>query len=531
MQVVPRIVPTRALASSNGLLGSTNTTTTTTTTAATTNVRRYAASSHSNRSPNRDAQAPFVCPSCRRFRSQFRALPRQPPSPLLRRSFSAATHATTTTTTTTTNIPSPPSPPAPAAPAPSGYARLATRSLISISGADAPRFLQGIITSSITEPTDHRNSRAAAAEGTPRTRGFYTGFLNATGRVLHDVFVYPDTLGVAGGENDPAHAFLIEVDAAQRDALLRHLKRYKLRSRIALRAVEEGECAVWQAWGTEEDDLGTVPNHNLITLLDPRAPGMGYRILGTGDVVDVDMVAGRQQQQLARCDEAAYRVRRYLLGVPEGQTEIPREQALPLEANLDIMGGIDFRKGCYVGQELTIRTRHRGVVRKRVLPCMLYDYHHHNQPAAASPATSSSAEIGGEGKGGEGTPPPPPLQLEYRPSDTQIRAEHIPPGLSIGREGKKGRSAGTWLAGVGNVGLALCRLQIMTDVELPGEPPAPAPAPAPSSSHDDDPASQRREFVMRLDDGGGGDEDGVGAGPTVKVKAFVPEWVRERLRG
>ncbi|KAI0603567.1 Aminomethyltransferase folate-binding domain-containing protein [Biscogniauxia sp. FL1348] len=488
MQVIPRGVPRRALASSNVLLSS-NTATTTTITA-TTNVRGYGASSHT------------------------------------------APHATAT------NITSPPPPSSlPAAPPSSGYARLTTRSLISISGADAPRFLQGIITSSITEPTDHRNSKTAVVEGTPRTRGFYTGFLNATGRVLHDVFIYPDTLGVAsasgsgGGDTDPAHAFLIEVDAAQRDALLRHLRRYKLRSRIQVRAVEEGECAVWQAWGTEEKeegwDPGAVPNRGsgVIALRDPRAPGMGCRILGPGDG---DVAAGLQ---LARCDEAAYRVRRYLLGVPEGQAEIPREQALPLEANLDIMGGIDFRKGCYVGQELTIRTRHRGVVRKRVLPCMLYDYHqHHQQQPASSPTTSSSAatEVGGEGEAGGETPSSPPLQLEYKPADTRIRAEHIPPGLSIGREGKKGRSAGTWLAGVGNVGLALCRLQVMTDVELPGEPPAPAPPP------DDDPAFHRREFVMRLDAGGGdgdGDGDGGADGPTVKVKAFVPDWVRERLRG
>ncbi|KAI5928440.1 Aminomethyltransferase folate-binding domain-containing protein [Camillea tinctor] len=495
MQVIPRGVPRRTLVNHNVfLLGS-----------ITNNTRGY---SNYNSNRNRGAQAPFVCPSCRRFRSQFRAILSPP-----RRSFSAATHA---------SGPDPIYPLHPAAPPPpSGYAPLTSRSLISISGVDAPRFLQGLITSSITEPQPpdqrHQNTRntsktaADAVEGTPRTQGFYSGFLNATGRVLHDVFIYPDTLGISSSYDDvaaaadPAHAFLIEVDASQRDALLQHLRRHKLRSRIQIRAVAGSQCKVWQAWGTpaeDEESLRAALPSSAILLRDPRAPDLGYRVLSSAD----------PPLKLPACDEPAYRLRRYLRGVPEGQAEIPRGAALPLEANLDIMGAIDFRKGCYVGQELTIRTRHRGVVRKRVLPCMLYDSRTPHEP----PPSSSSS-----GQGGDNT-------LEYRPERAGIPAERIPSGLSIGRLGKKGRSAGTWLAGLGNVGLALCRLQTMTDVELSGEPPA---------ATAEEPAAQR-EFVMRLGEGegegegenGAADRDGEGEqGAMVKIKAFVPEWVRERL--
>ncbi|OTA89566.1 hypothetical protein M434DRAFT_398518 [Hypoxylon sp. CO27-5] len=419
--------------------------------------------------PSRAALSPFVCQACQRSLRQFSVTPSR------RRA--------------------PPPPP------PSGYAHLTSRRLISLAGPDAPKFLHGIITQSvIDEPSTsgarHRHNaspRNTNTAVTPSAPGFYSGFLNATGRVLHDVFVYRDTLGTSGAGVGATggEAFVIEVDAEQVDALAKHIKRYKLRSKLDFRILDEGECAAWQVWD-DSSSSSTNPSdppstqlsklEDSIVLPDARAPGMGYRVLrrgGAGRSLDLD---------LEKSDDTAYRIRRYLLGVAEGQAEIPREQALPLESNMDVMGGIDFRKGCYVGQELTIRTRHRGVVRKRILPCLLY-------PA-----------------------PPPPQKLEYRPyftsGETEMSADDVPTNLSIGRDGAKGRSAGTWLRGVGNIGLALCRLQIMTDVELPGETAASAPF-----NPDTD------EFVVKW----GADEEG-GGGQSVRVRAFVPDWLRERLR-
>ncbi|KAM4054599.1 aminomethyl transferase [Hirsutella rhossiliensis] len=208
---------------------------------------------------------------------------------------------------------------------------------------------------------------------------------------------------------------------------------------------------------------------------DPRAPGLGYRILR--------LDSKPPELHLQQRTEDAYTVRRYLQGVPEGQDEIIREQALPLETNMDMMNGIDFRKGCYVGQELTIRTKHRGVIRKRILPCMIYD---NDEPA--------------------------PQVLAYNPGDdssaTALTADAIPGETSIGRVGKKGRSAGKWLKGVGNIGLGLCRLEIMTDVVLPGEQAAATYKPG-------------DEFVLAWGDG----HDA----RSVKVRAFVPDWLRAGL--
>ncbi|KAJ4391302.1 ccr4 associated factor [Gnomoniopsis smithogilvyi] len=392
------------------------------------------------------APSNFVCASCRTART-----------------FSSATSRASST---------------PSAPPPTGLVALSCRRLISISGPDAPKFLQGVITQNILAP----QSAAAGAAGTKiRDDGFYSAFLTATGRVLYDVFIYPDRRAPGGIARAPApgESFLIEVDAAEAVRLERHIKRYKLRAKFAVRLLDADEVTVWHGWdddgraALDASTAGVEDFHRFVHMRDPRAPGLGWRMLRTGDsepLVDLPRVA----------DEEVYRVRRYLHGVAEGQSELLRESALPLEGNLDVMGGIDFRKGCYVGQELTIRTKHRGVVRKRVLPVMLYD-------------------------GAE-----PPQQLTYD-SSCALDAAAVPVDTSIGRLEKKGRSAGKWLRGVGNVGLALCRLEIMTDVVLPGETAATTYNPM-------------DEFVMERQASAEGQE-----GLKVKIKAFVPDWLRQGL--
>jgi len=145
---------------------------------------------------------------------------------------------------------------------------------------------------------------------------------------------------------------------------------------------------------------------------------------------------------------------------------------LPQESNVDFMGGIDYRKGCYVGQELTIRTHHTGVVRKRILPVMLY-----------------------------GKDDPMPQSLEYSP-ERDFGVEGIPRETSIGRFEKRGRSAGKFLTGVGNIGLGLCRLEIMTDIQIQGE--------AGGYKEGD-------KFKLEWELEGGPAE-------MVKIKAFVPPW-------
>lgn len=331
-----------------------------------------------------------------------------------------------------------------------------------MTGSDAGKFLQGIVTADVTP-----------AKGGPRHEGFYSAFLTATGRILNDVFIYPMAAGSPTGEG-----FLIEVDAGQAKRLEKLIKRYKLRADVGVRSLTPDEGNVWHAWDDAQSGQLVLPsNSSRMTMQDPRVPGLGHRIIQFNN--------SRPEIDLNQTDEAAYTIRRYLHGVPEGQDEILREHSLPLETNMEYMNGIEFRKGCYVGQELTIRTKHRGVVRKRILPCVIYPK---DRPA--------------------------PDALSYRdPSDASnspdaVAAEMIPTETSIGRFEKRGRSAGKWLKGVGNIGLALCRLEIMTDIVLPGEQSA-------STFTEGD------EFTLEWG------EETVKEG--VKVKAFVPEWLRRAM--
>ena len=351
---------------------------------------------------------------------------------------------------------------APPRPPSSGLAQLPSRRVLSVAGPDAAKFLQGIITNNV-----------ASSDGQPREEGFYAGFLNATGRVVHDTFIYPFYGGGASDLPVEGDGFLIEADAAQMTRLEKYIKRYKLRAKVNVKNLAPEEVSVWQAWN-DSNELNPAANQQNMVLRDPRAPNMGHRILQIGQ--------GKPEIDVDLSNEDAYTIRRYLQGVGEGQDELLRESALPLESNMEFMGGIDFHKGCYVGQELTIRTKHRGVVRKRILPCMTYDV--------------DKAE---------------PDTLTYEPessSPQSLTAGMVPTETSIGRSGKRGRSAGKWMKGVGNIGLGLCRLEIMTDIALPGEQAAATYKPG-------------DEFVLEW-----GEEDGKNA---VKVKAFVPEWLRAGL--
>ncbi|KAG9247284.1 hypothetical protein BJ878DRAFT_493440 [Calycina marina] len=305
---------------------------------------------------------------------------------------------------TTANPPPPP---------PSAISLLSSRRLISLRGPDATKYLQGVITANLSPST-------------PRGSGFYAAFLNAQGRVLNDVFIYSEMV-------DGERGWLIEVDAEEAERLAKHIKRYRLRAKFDVRLVDEGERAVWSVWrgeGWTKHSLGSGKERG-VGCEDSRAPGMGRRLI---------LPAGaKPEEEMEEVNESTYRVRRYLKGVAEGQDEIVRETALPQQSNIDLMGGIDYRKGCYVGQELTIRTHHTGVVRKRILPVMLY-------------------------RGDESIP----TTLEYLP-EKDLGIQDIPAGTNIARLEKSRRNTGNWLAGMGNIGLGLCRLEVMTDVNSGGE--------------------------------------------------------------
>ena len=379
-----------------------------------------------------------------------------------------------TATTSPSHSSSKPSPLPSAPPSPSGFANLRNRRLISLHGLDVSPFLQGLTTANIPPVTG----------GTQP--GFYSTFLNAQGRVLHDVFMYPSAhcpayrQTVTGNkEAEPTDAYLIEVDAGEVDKLVKWLKRYKLRAKVTIRRLEEEEWNIFSVWGSKE--LSFQPSSSSISTVDARSPTFsGQRVLLAhgSQLSDFLAAASLDPEKVPEVPLQQYTLRRYLHGIPEGPAEIIPEQALPQESNVDYMLGVDFRKGCYVGQELTIRTHHTGVVRKRILPVRLY---------------------GGNEEGEKGNVPE---RLEYELQDSEALGswgEGKNQG-NISRVGTKGRSAGKFLSRVGNVGLALCRLEQMVGDE-----------------------SGETEFRVSWDK-----EEGLPDEKDVRVKAFLPEWFAER---
>jgi len=207
---------------------------------------------------------------------------------------------------------------------------LTSRAAVLVKGVDARDFLQGLATNDMS----HLDGMDA----------IYTMFLNVQGRVLFDALVLK-----AGEQGD----VLVDCHKDQAESLIKHLKMYKLRKKVDIARLE-GASAV----ATQEEDMPA--GDCLASGVDPRAPGLGRRTW---------LTSPSSSSQLD--DESAYDDVRYWLGVAEGPSEIPSGKCFPLEYNADYMHGVSFHKGCYVGQELTARTHHTGVVRKRVMPLVL----------------------------------------------------------------------------------------------------------------------------------------------------------------
>ncbi|KAL5413732.1 hypothetical protein PMIN03_003616 [Paraphaeosphaeria minitans] len=324
----------------------------------------------------------------------------------------------------------------PPAPSAAGCARLSHRRLIALSGPDTPKFLQGLVTNSV-DPS--------------REVPFYAAFLDARGRMLWDVFIwsYPglkEQMGMAGGD----WACLVEVDAGEVDALAKHLKRHKLRSKIVIKIVEETSDSedgkegvqVWASWG--EDASLSESHQSLATIPDPRF--IGDKIAMRRSLVrPLDTTSPTESAPLEE-----YHRLRHTYGIPEGQAEIPREAALPMEYNVDLAQGIDFKKGCYLGQELTIRTKHTGVVRKRILPVELSTADApHREPDTHSQIPTYAGDV-------------------WKLDPARFDSADI---KQVGEDGgiKKGRAVGKLVSVCGNVGLALCRLEMMTSMKVSAE--------------------------------------------------------------
>ncbi|XP_004586396.2 putative transferase CAF17, mitochondrial [Ochotona princeps] len=228
---------------------------------------------------------------------------------------------------------------------------LEERALLRVHGPDAAPFLLGLLTNELPLPD--------LAEGVthPAVRSVYAHFLNVQGRTLYDVILY-------GLPSPPA--FLLECDRPVLSELQEHLLRYRVRRKVTVELFTE--LCVWAVLPSspEAGDVLLPKEAGTPTILtpDPRTIRMGWRLL-TCDMAPSLLPGGH----LGALRE--YHRHRYLQGIPEGIRDLPPGMALPLESNLAFMNGVSFTKGCYVGQELTARTHHTGVIRKRLFPVRL----------------------------------------------------------------------------------------------------------------------------------------------------------------
>jgi folate-binding protein YgfZ len=220
------------------------------------------------------------------------------------------------------------------------FSLLPHRSVIAVSGADRIEFLQGLISNDTTK----------VAPG----HAIWAALLTPQGRFLNDMFV-------ADGGGD---TLLLETERERAPALAKKLAMYTLRSKAKVE-----DCAavmeVAVVFGEQADKALGI--EKCISYVDPRLPALGVRVLAPAG----EAAAILGSHGFTPATPADYDALRLTLGVPDGSRDLPPEKALLLESGFDELNGVDWKKGCYMGQELTARTKYRGLVKKRLFPVRL----------------------------------------------------------------------------------------------------------------------------------------------------------------
>jgi folate-binding protein YgfZ len=227
-------------------------------------------------------------------------------------------------------------------------ALLPDRGVVKVAGTDARKFLNGLVTTDLL--------RAAS----PR----YAALLTPQGKIIVDFMVI-----------EAADGLLIDCPRALAEALVERLGFYKLRAKVAVenRSDVLGVMAIWD--GAAAGD-SCYP--------DPRLPQLGLRCIVPAPQAAATAIGAEL------VDAAAYEAHRIGLGVPSGGQDFAYGDAFPHEADMDQLNGVDFQKGCYVGQEVVSRMEHRGSARTRVVPVAF---------AGAAPATGTAVTAAGRSVG------------------------------------------------------------------------------------------------------------------------------------
>jgi folate-binding protein YgfZ len=245
---------------------------------------------------------------------------------------------------------------------------LTDRGVVKVSGEDARNFLNGLVTTDVT----------LVRPGLGR----FGALLTPQGKIIVDFLITEAPAGHGGG-------YLLDVPRALAQGFADKLKFYKLRAKVTVENLTDniGVLAVWDGEPAMKPDLA---------FADPRNGELGWRILIPGELKQ--KVADLIGADLVESD--VYEAHRILRGAPRGGLDFMYSDAFPHEANMDRLHGVDFEKGCYVGQEVVSRMQHRGTARTRTVKIILEDF----SPEAGLPVLAGDKTVGtmGSTAGGRG---------------------------------------------------------------------------------------------------------------------------------
>lgn len=246
-------------------------------------------------------------------------------------------------------------------------ALLSDRGVIKLSGEDAKAFLNGLIT------TDTAQVEPGA--------GRFGALLTPQGKIVADFLITEVPAGHGGG-------LLIDCPRTLAQPLATKLGFYKLRAKVTVENLSDsfGVLAVWGGEPSVKPDL---------CFADPRAKELGWRILIPPELA----TKAAALLNATMTDEAAYEAHRIACGVPRGGVDFSYGDAFPHETNMDHLHGVDFDKGCYVGQEVVSRMQHRGTARTRTVR-VAFDG---TAPDASAPILAGEKQVGTMGSSAHST--------------------------------------------------------------------------------------------------------------------------------
>lgn len=208
-----------------------------------------------------------------------------------------------------------------------GIALRPDRGVVEIGGAEAPQFLHGLVTATVK----------ALAQG----EASFGALLTPQGKILFDFFL------IRQGDG-----YLVEIARALIPDFLKRLSFYRLRAAVTL-VDRSADFAVAYAWGAAAD---APADPHAVVFADPRLSPLGRHILAP--------IASAPTSTASAHDWHAHRI---ALGVPESGLDFPLGDTFPHDADMDELAGVDFKKGCFIGQEVVSRMKHRGTARKRIV--------------------------------------------------------------------------------------------------------------------------------------------------------------------